>query len=158
MSDAAKPAASTSPAVSASEPAAPAVAGAQPTPSASPNERSERRERRERCERSESDDIVVLGPPTADGAGVHVLRAREERIETGELRAMTDGKPVVGEVVTLAPRADNPRICDVKDSYRPPPTALSAAGSKKGPAQVATKEYRDNWDEIFGKVEPRHLN
>src|SRR5687767_7563831 len=93
-------------------------------------------------------DVVVLGPPTADGSGVHVLRAREERIETGELRNVEEGRPISGEIVTLAPRKENPRICDVKDSYRAP-----AEPQQKGPAQVATQAYRDNWDEVFARRE-----
>lgn len=93
---------------------------------------------------SPKEDVVLLGPPTADGGGVHVLRAREERLEAGELRPVEQGKPLQGEIVALAPRKDNPRICDVKDSY--------GAGAKaKGPAQVATKAYRDNWDEVFAQ-------
>lgn len=96
-------------------------------------------------------DVVLLGPPTQDGAGVHVLRAREERIETGELRALQEGKPIVGEIVSLRPRKENPRICDVEHSYSP--------SEQKGPAQVATKAYRDNWEEIFGESKrDRSLN
>jgi hypothetical protein len=96
-------------------------------------------------------DVVVLGPPTPDGEGVRVLRAREERLETGELRALREGKPVTGEIVSLEPRKDNPQVCDVKASYTPPP----AVEPKKGPAQIATTTYRENWDEIFGSTEPR---
>jgi hypothetical protein len=92
-------------------------------------------------------DVVLLGPPTADGGGVHVLRAREERIETGELRALQEGRPITGEVVTLTPRKDNPRVCDVTDSYQPPAMTMA----HKGPANVATDAYRDGWDEVFGK-------
>ncbi len=95
-------------------------------------------------------DVVVLGPPTADGAGVHVLRARDEKIETGELRALQEGRPIVGEVVSLEPRKENPRVCDVRSSYAPPSTA-AAATAHKGPARVATQAYRDGWDEIFGQ-------
>lgn len=97
-------------------------------------------------------DVVLLGPPTPDGQGVHVLRAREERIETGELRALKEGKPIAGEVVSLEPRKENPRVCDVKSSYAP-----STAGPKKGPAQVATAKYRENWDEVFASRD-RALN
>ncbi|MDB5216676.1 MAG: hypothetical protein JWO86_4603 [Myxococcaceae bacterium] len=93
-------------------------------------------------------DVVLLGPPTADGGGVHVLRARDEKVETGELRALQEGRPITGEVVTLSPRKDNPRVCDVTDSYRPP---TSAAAGHKGPANVATEAYRQGWDEVFGK-------
>ena len=99
-------------------------------------------------------DVVLLGPPTADGGGVHVIRARDEKVETGELRALQEGRPITGEVVTLSPRQDNPRVCDVTDSYRAP-TAASAATSSaiehKGPANVATDAYRDGWEQVFGK-------
>src|SRR4051812_19524663 len=88
---------------------------------------------------SAAQDVVILGPPTADGAGVHVLRAREEKLEAGELRALEEGKPITGEVVTLAPRKDNPRVCDVKESFCAPST-------HKGPAKVATEAYREGWD------------
>lgn len=115
--------------------ATPAKPGA-PSPSPSP-------------ERSPT-DIVFLGPPTADGAGVHVLRAREERLEAGELRTLQEGRPIAGEVLTLAPRKDNPRVCDVRESYAPP----TARHASKGPAKVATDAYRDGWDEVFGKNPP----
>jgi hypothetical protein len=92
-----------------------------------------------------STDIVLLGPATADGGGVHVLRARAERLERGELRPLQEGRPVTGEIVTLAPREGNPRVCDVKESYAP-----LAPHKGKGPAKVATSAYRSGWDEIFG--------
>lgn len=97
-------------------------------------------------------DVVILGPPTADGQGVHVLRARNERLEAGELRALREGQPVTGEVLSLAPREDMPRVCDVKESWSPPHAsrAPSPAAPHKGPAQVATAAYRDGWDQIFG--------
>jgi hypothetical protein len=100
---------------------------------------------------AEKSDVVLLGPPTADGAGVHVLRARDERLEAGELRNIEEGRPISGEVVTLAPRKDNPRICDVKESYEP-------NVKTKGPAQVATQKYRDNWDEVFAPRPNANLN
>lgn len=81
---------------------------------------------------------------------MHVIRAREERIETGELRALQEGRPIVGEIVTLRPRDANPRVCDVTDSYAAP-TARAAQLGHKGPAKVATDAYRDGWDEIFGQ-------
>jgi hypothetical protein len=98
---------------------------------------------------------VLLGPPTADGAGVHVLRARDERIEAGELRALQEGRPIAGEIVSLKPRESNPRICDVTESYAPqgtssPSDSPPAQLGHKGPAKVATNAYREGWDEIFG--------
>lgn len=99
-------------------------------------------------------DVVVLGPPTPDGEGIHVLRAREERVETGELRALKEGKPITGEIVSLEPRKENPRVCDVRSSYSAP----STAGPKKGPAQVASEKYRENWDQVFSARSDRSLN
>jgi hypothetical protein len=108
-------------------------------------------------EQPKSPDVVVLGPPTADGGGVHVLRAREQRLEAGELRSIEEGRPITGEIVTLAPRTDNPRVCDVKDSYLPPRHA-PVPQKAKGPAQVATKAYRENWDEVFARRPRGALN
>lgn len=94
-------------------------------------------------------DVVVLGPKTKDGEGVHVLRARDERVEAGELRGLKEGRPVVGEIVTLEPRADNPLVCDVRESFSTS-DATPESASRKGPAKVVSRAYRDGWDEIFG--------
>lgn len=99
-------------------------------------------------EAAPSQDVVLLGPKTADGNGIHVLRARSERVEAGELRALREGQPITGEVVKLEPRKDMPLVCDVRESWTPPKAA--AAPAHKGPAQVATPAYREHWDEIFG--------
>src|SRR5689334_17627279 len=74
---------------------------------------------------TDAKDVVLLGPPTDDGHGVHVLRARDQRLEAGELRNLEEGQPITGEVVSLAPRKNNPRICDVRESYRPPSLTTS---------------------------------
>jgi hypothetical protein len=100
-------------------------------------------------------DVVLVGPPTPDGEGFHVLRARESRLEAGEMRGLVEGRPITGEVVTLQPRANHPRICDVTSSFRAP----EAPGVTKGPAQVATQAYRDRWDAIFSSPsDPKSLN
>ncbi len=95
-----------------------------------------------------SPDVVLLAGPTDDGGGMRVLRARQDRLETGEIRPLQEGVPIRGEVVTLKPRENTPQICDVEVAYTPPPV------EHKGPAQVATQAYRDHWDDVFGQ-EPR---
>ena len=65
-------------------------------------------------------------------------------------RALQEGRPIVGDIVTLKPRESNPRVCDVTDCYSAP-TAHAAQLGHKGPAKVATNAYRDGWDEIFGE-------
>jgi hypothetical protein len=97
-------------------------------------------------------DVVYLHGPTEDGDGVRVLRARQGKVEVGEVRPIAEGKPLSGEIVTLRPRDGAPRVCDVKVEYAPA-TEARAEGTK-GPAQVATAKYRDNWDAIFGAHGP----
>ena len=93
-------------------------------------------------------DVVYLHSPTEDGDGVRVLRARHGKVEVGEVRPIAEGKPLSGEIVTLRPRDDAPRVCDVKVEYTPEPAARAEGAT--GPAQVATAKYRDNWEAIFG--------
>jgi hypothetical protein len=103
----------------------------------------------------QADDVVLLGGPTDDGEGVRVLRARQERVEVGEVRPMKEGKPLTGgEIVKLVPRAKSPRVCDVEVLAKVSPPA-SASPARVGPAQVATHEYRESWERIFGGEEKR---
>jgi hypothetical protein len=104
---------------------------------------------------ADTSDVVLLTGPTEDGEGIKVVRAREERIEAGEVRPLKDGKPLgAGEIVKLAPRPGTPRVCDVE--------VLTKVGREErgsGPPQVATSAYRESWERIFGGTdEPRALN
>lgn len=87
-----------------------------------------------------------------------VLRAREDRVEAGVVRAVKEGEPPQGELVKLTPRPEFPLLCDVKVEV--PEGTINAAGSAdrapartphNGPAQVATDTYRANWDAIWSK-------
>ncbi len=93
-------------------------------------------------------DVVFLHSPTEDGDGVRVVRARQGKMEVGEVRPVADGKPLRGEMIRLTPREGAPRVCDVKVEYAP--THDARGDDAKGPAQVATPRYRSNWDAIFG--------
>jgi hypothetical protein len=96
-------------------------------------------------------DVLVLHSPTEDGGGVRVVRARNDQLEVGEVRPLAEGKPVTsGEIVTLTPRPDTPRICDVKVEHALPLPEKTSA-TKAGPVQVATDTYRDNWEATFGR-------
>jgi hypothetical protein len=56
-------------------------------------------------------DVVMLAGKTDDGDGAKVVRARPGKVETGEVRAMKEGQPLVaGEVVRLEPRKDAPQL------------------------------------------------
>jgi hypothetical protein len=108
-------------------------------------------------------DVVMMHGPTDDGAGSKVLRARPGRLEAGEVRPMADGRPLTpgGEVVHLEKRADAKGLFDVRVDYKvPEPGETNAQGrpsesdtqshALSGPAQVATRAYRDSWERTFG--------
>ena len=105
-------------------------------------------------------DVALLYAPTEDGKGARVLRARRGALETGEVRPVKDGQPLnKGEVVRLSPRSEAPCICDVEVLHAPPSDAREADAaapvSRGGPAQVASDDYRMNWDRIFGAPRKR---
>ncbi len=97
-------------------------------------------------------DVVLMHGPTDDGAGSKVLRARPGRIEAGEVRPMTEGRPLTpgGEVVRLERRADARGLFDVHVDYKVPEKNGAPSNAMTGPAQVATRAYRDSWDRTFG--------
>ena len=107
---------------------------------------------------SEGSDVVLLHSPTEDGEGTRVLRAREGRLEVGEVRPLREGRPITGaEVVSLSPRPDAPRVCDVKVHMKTPTLAETAPKSlaHKGPARVTSGAYREGWDALFGARPPK---
>ncbi|MCL2823998.1 MAG: hypothetical protein FWD57_08405 [Polyangiaceae bacterium] len=96
-------------------------------------------------------DVVLMHGRTPDGGGIQVLRAREGRVEAGELRLMREGVPISsGDVVALAPRSEHPLLYDVQ--------VVCSVGSDgddaktkghDGPARVVSNAYRKNWDNVF---------
>jgi len=92
-------------------------------------------------------DVVLVGGATEDGRGARVLRAREGRLETGEVRPMTEGRPLGrGEIVRLERRKDTEApVFDVHVEH-----VLGAPTRPAGPAQVATEAYRESWERTFG--------
>lgn len=100
-------------------------------------------------------DIVLLHSPTDDGKGARVLRVRNEGIEAGEIRPLEEGKPISGEILKLKPRQENERVCDVEVLMAPPAGGAASRPTSKGPAQVASPDYRDNWSRIFGSKADR---
>lgn len=110
-----------------------------------------------------SPDVALVHRVAEDGT-VHVIRRRGDQLEAGALQPLREGAPIQGEVLSLRPRENCPVLCDVDVLYSPPAAAKSAAppppraGRRKGPAQVATDEYRDNWDSIWSRKKSDALN
>src|SRR5882724_1507576 len=102
-----------------------------------------------------SADMALVHRVMPDGA-VHVIRRRGDQLEAGALQPLREGMPIQGEVVSLRPRKSFPLLCDVDVLYTPPAAAAPSTtkpaarpARRKGPAQVATDDYRDNWDSIW---------
>jgi hypothetical protein len=99
-------------------------------------------------------DIALIHGVTPDG-GFQILRARENRLELGAVRPLREGVPITGEVVKLRPRENCPILCDVevqlaaKELPKDRQVPALEANARSGPAQVATDQYRKNWDAIW---------
>ncbi len=110
-----------------------------------------------------SSDVVLIHGVTEDGKGLNVLRARDERLEVGQVRPLEEGKPLQGDVVKLKPRPEAPFVCDVETQVKMPSSGATAPRTaartakvegaaearRKGPPQVATRAYRENWEAIW---------
>jgi hypothetical protein len=99
-------------------------------------------------------DVALLYAPTDDGKGARILRSRDGNLEAGEVRPVKEGQSLQGgELVRLEPRPDAPCICDVQvlhEGARPNGEGDATPESTGRPAQVATDDYRMNWDRVFG--------
>jgi len=108
-------------------------------------------------------DVALVHHVAPDGT-VHVIRRRGDQLEAGALSPLREGAPIQGEVLSLRPRENFPMLCDVDVLYTPPaakPTdkpAPAPRARRKGPAQVATDDYRDNWDSIWSRKKSNSVN
>jgi hypothetical protein len=131
----------------------------------------------------DGDVALVCGK---DAEGIYILRRRsqESPIEAGLLRPMREGRPIVGEVVSLKARADLPMVFDVKSEFSTTPIAAlppsqdgenaeNAENTYEGgdrsdrtggrmpgdrPALVTNAAYRKGWDAVWGRRRDRSLN
>jgi hypothetical protein len=110
-------------------------------------------------------DVALVHHVAPDGT-VHVIRRRGDQLEAGALSPLKEGAPIQGEVLSLRPRENFPMLCDVDVLYTPPAakstdkpaTAAAPRARRKGPAQVATDDYRDNWDSIWARKKSNSVN
>jgi hypothetical protein len=96
-------------------------------------------------------DFAILGGPTEDGEGTHLVRFRDGSISAGELRPVKDGEPVTHrELVRLHPIDAERRVMRVETLHAPaalPPESQTPSLSR--PARVSNERYRKNYDAIF---------
>src|SRR3954471_9238149 len=73
-------------------------------------------------------DFAILGGPTEDGQGAHLLRFREGSISTGEIRPVREGEVVTHkELVRLHPMDSERRVCRVETLHEPPQPPVGPA-------------------------------
>lgn len=100
-------------------------------------------------------DVVLIHGRTKDGKGLSVVRHRDNHLEHGLVLPLEHGRPIQGEVVRLQPRPEFPLLCDVHVEYSPSMSRAQVPNDAqvvaKGPGQVATDQYRANWDKIFDR-------
>lgn len=89
-------------------------------------------------------DVMLLGPEV-DGGRLAARHTEGHQAEVGVLRPVVDGKPVLGELVSLKAREDG--FCDVESLARPSP-------APRGPARVSSPAYRNGWGRVFGGKKP----
>ena len=99
-------------------------------------------------------DVALIHGVTEQG-DLRIVRQREDRLEFGAVRPLREGVPITGEVVRLTPRKEFPLLCDVKTELKATEAQKDVAEpsvvSHKGPARVASKSYRNNWDLIWNR-------
>lgn len=104
-----------------------------------------------------SEDVALVCGRTDDGKGLHILRKRGSNVEAGVVQPLEEGKPIHGELVTLRQRGQTP-LCDVEVHYTAPaarPATPSEDETRGHPAQVASENYRKNWDNIWKSKTPK---
>jgi hypothetical protein len=93
-------------------------------------------------------DFAILGGPTEDGQGTHLVRFRDGEISAGEIRPVKEGEPVTHrELVRLHPLEGDKRVVRVETLHAPPAAPEEAPRSR--PARVSNARYRKNYDAIF---------
>lgn len=90
-------------------------------------------------------DFAILGGPTEDGEGTHLVRIRDGEISAGEIRPVKEGEPVTHrELVRLHPLDEEKRVVRVETLHAP-----QQAEARSRPARVSNARYRKNYDAIF---------
>lgn len=90
-------------------------------------------------------DELLAGPDLGDGVRPFIRHTADHKIETGVMKQAPDGMPLQSGVFHLEHvGGDRYKVADLS----------AAVASTKGPAKVNSREYRNNWDGIFGKKQP----
>lgn len=92
-------------------------------------------------------DLALVGPPDEEGACPVLRRHSDDSWSGGKIIPLKEGKPILGELVTLSEREGGGFT--MKSVLGNGPT--KAEKTKDGPAMVNNKAFRNGWDNIFGQ-------
>lgn len=84
------------------------------------------------------EDFVVLGPKTEDGRQTAIRHREDHTVELCEVYPVQDGRPI----------SENSEIVQLSGEG---PVYRVESSTRKGPAKVANRAFRENYDAIFGK-------
>ncbi|CAN5247211.1 hypothetical protein BH09MYX1_BH09MYX1_51320 [soil metagenome] len=106
-------------------------------------------------------DWAIVTGPTDDQKGARIVRVRGDEVQAGEIRPMVEGASLAegAEIVRLKPHAQpnaasGVPVFEVESVFKRPTSTAATSLKKKGPAQVATSDYRDHWDSVFATAKP----
>lgn len=91
-------------------------------------------------------DLLFVGPEAQPRLHPCVTKTPDNQHHAGYVRPIRSGESILGDTVLTEP-TETPGCFKVIDKINPH-GETKAAGN--GPAQVATEDYRDGWDRIFG--------
>ncbi len=98
----------------------------------------------------EAKDVVTIGPDLGGGIHPAVRHDANHQVSLGMLHVLKDGEPLRDDTLILQKNGEGSEYDVVAE--------VSAKGevteSRGGPAMVATKAYRNGWENIFGKKQP----
>ena len=89
------------------------------------------------------EDVLFLGPSLSDGGRPFVRHLPDCTTQIGLARRAKEGEPIYDGALLVEPRQNEPGVFNVLGTHKTP-----------GPARVATPEYREGWDRIFGGSTP----
>ena len=94
--------------------------------------------------------VVLLEPPKKEGSRVLVVQGNH--VEEGTVRGIQDGQPLNGgDLVHLGLHPQSPVVYNLLERESFSNEEQGGTSGNKGPAKVTSREYRENYDQIFGK-------
>lgn len=101
-------------------------------------------------------DFIIPGP-VVNGVQCAIRHDASHGISMGSIHRMEDGKPIPSDALLVKPR-DGSHIMDVVGSLSDKNGLKVESNASGGPAKVTSNEYRNGWDNIFGKKLSHELN